>query len=452
MNAEKPKALDAASVAREAAEKRAAAAGTAAGTPKAGDAANPLAPAVPKPPVGALQAKSNEARGRKKKPLHWAKVPKNLLNGTVWTTLPEEGVVMHEEEIDELFGVDVAPSFVVEVEEQRPEVLPHKRKHNINILLANLKMSADSIKDVVRVPTYKELDQNSLQALLLICPTAEEEQLLNQNLKIRDQVDKTDGYMMELAELPGLRGKIMCAANAMTFNEEAVEVIRNMDSLAMVPVEIQNSAKLLKILEVVLSLGNFLNSGTGRGGAHGFKLEALAMLSTVKDANGDSLLEYLVKVLMRDFPGTLPLDDMPTLQRSATISLDGIAEAVQQLLDGVNQVKEEIKTLGEDAGMAKFKSDMEGFAEEASKVREEVVSLRGLMMDKLQSMMAHFGERNKAARGRQEDVMRMLREFSDELQAEVMKADEQAERERKKAAKASGKGGGGGGQAVEVES
>lgn len=441
----------AAEVAKAAAEKRAAAGVTGApGVSKSSaggvggpGAMDPSAPPVPKPPVGALDAKNNEARGRKKKPLHWAKVPKNLLIGTIWTTLEDGSIPLNEEEIDELFGVDVAPQFIVEAEVARPEVLPHKRKHNVNILLANLKMTAEEIKDVVRVPTYKELESGTLQALLLVCPTPEEEQLLIQNLNLRDEVDKTDAYMMDLAALTGLRGKIVCALAAKTFNDEAVEVIRNMDTYAMIPVEVQNSAKLNKILEVILALGNFLNSGTGRGGAHGFKLEALAMLGTVKDSRGDVLLDYVIRMLLRDFPGVLPLDDMPTLERSGGISLDAIGEDVQNLLDSVNNVSEQIKQIGDDPTLGSFKNDMVAFSDEAVKVREEIVSLRALMMDKLQSMMAHYGERNKAARGRQEDILRMLREFSDELQGGILRAQEKAEREAKKAAKAAARAGNG---------
>lgn len=452
-NEAKPEVKDgkptAADVAKAAAEKRQAAenavtSGGASGAPKPDDAPKDQKkpePPVPKPPTGALQAKNNEAKGRKKKPLHWAKVPKNLLKETIWLTFDDASVPLDEEEIDELFGIEVAAAFAVEEEEAKPEVLPHKRKHNVNILLANLKMSAEQIKDVILVPTYKDMEAASLQAILVVCPTPEEEQLLLQNLNIRDQVDRTDAFMMDLAELVGLRGKILCALAAKSFNDEAVNVIRNMDTFAMVPVEVQNSVKLNKVLEVILAMGNFLNSGTGRGGAHGFKLEALAMLSTVKDSKGDSLLDYVVRVIRDKFPNTLPMDDMPTLERSKAISLDAIAEDVQSLLDTVTNVSEQIQTMGEDAGLINFKNEMTNFEQEALKVREEIVSLRALMMDKLQNMMGHFGERNKAARGRQEDILRMLREFIDEVEIAIGKAVEKDEREQKKAAK---KGGGGG--------
>ncbi len=405
-----------------------------------GTGVNPLAaPAAPKAPTGTVAGKDNTARGRQKKPLHWQKVPMNLIAASFWTSLDDKSVPLDEEEIDNLFGVDVVERFQIQAAEVRPEVLPHKRKHNINILLANLKMSADAIKDVVRVPTYKEVDPTQLQALLLVCPTPEEEQLLNQNKNMKDEVDKTDAFMMELAELPGLRGKILCALSAKTFNEEAVDVIRNMDTFAMIPVEVMNSEKLAKILETVLAIGNFLNSGTGRGGAHGFKLEALAMLSTVKDAKGDTLLDYLVRTLQRNAPGLLPLDDMPTLARSAELSLEAIGDEVQALLESVGNVSEQIKQIGEDTTLATFKAEMEVFAEDAVKVRDEIVSLRGLMMQKLQSMMTHFGERNKMSRGRQEDILRQLREFTNDSEAAMGRAKEKEERQRKAAAKAEGK-------------
>lgn len=432
------KKMTAAELAKEATEKARKSDESKAATEKAESAtAETLAaPAVPKPPTAdVLQVKENEARGKKKKPLHWAKVPKNLLKETVWLIMQDGDIRLNEEEIDDLFGIEVAAAFAMEAEIAKPEVLPHKRKHNVNIILANLKMSADEIKDVVRKATYKELDAASLQALLLVCPTAEEEQLLVQNANIKDQVDRTDAFMMDIAEMPGLRGKILCALAAKTFNEEAVDVIRNMDTYAMIPVEVQKSMKLNKVLEVILALGNFLNSGTARGGAHGYKLEALAMLSTVKDSKGDTLLDYLVRILKQDFPHILPLDDMPTLERSGTISLDAISEDVQAILDTVSNVSEQIRGIGDDEALRTFKQEMEAFEEEAKKVREEIVSLRALMMDKLQKMMGHFGERNIAARGRQEDILRMLREFIDEVQQAFARAEEKEQRELKKAAK-----------------
>lgn len=46
--------------------------------------------------------------------------------------------------------------------------------------------------------------------------------------------------------------------------------------------DIEKSPKLLKLLEIVLAIGNYLNAQSIRGGAYGFKLEVLTKLSQVK--------------------------------------------------------------------------------------------------------------------------------------------------------------------------
>jgi hypothetical protein len=42
--------------------------------------------------------------------------------------------------------------------------------------------------------------------------------------------------------------------------------------------EVKKSTKFKKVLEVVLALGNYLNGGSFRGAAYGFKLDALNKL------------------------------------------------------------------------------------------------------------------------------------------------------------------------------
>mmetsp|Transcript_448 Transcript_448/g.1548 ORF Transcript_448/g.1548 Transcript_448/m.1548 type:complete len:677 (+) Transcript_448:176-2206(+) len=391
-----------------------------------------MAPPPPKPAGGPVNPKANERQGRQKKQLHWVKIPNNLIPGTLWQTkLDDSRVPVKLEDLDELFGVDSTPKFEIKQEEARPEVLPHKRKHNVNILLANLRMSAKDILDVIRTPTYITLDPATLQGLLIICPTPEEEMLLKENIALKDQVDQTDKFMFELIQMPGLRGKILCALAAKSFNEEALDVIRDMDTYAMIPVEVMNSNKLARILEVILALGNTLNSGTNKGGAHGYKLEALAALQTVKDCNGLNLQDYLVDFLQREYPGLLPIDDMPALPQSENISLDAINDNVQHLLESINSVNDQVRQIGADPTLAKFKGEMEKFLVDANKAREEIVSLRGLMMKKLEELMGYFGERNKSARGRQEDTLRMLREFVVELSACTMRWEERKERENK---------------------
>jgi len=57
--------------------------------------------------------------------------------------------------------------------------------------------------------------------------------------------------------------------------------------------EVKGSRKLKKLLQLVLSLGNYMNRG-GRGGASGFRLASLTRLADTKSNSKINLLNYVV--------------------------------------------------------------------------------------------------------------------------------------------------------------
>lgn len=60
----------------------------------------------------------------------------------------------------------------------------------------------------------------------------------------------------------------------------------------------RGSAALRRVLELTLALGNFLNGGTAKGGAWGFRLDSLSKLTGTKTADGKStLLHYMARLL-----------------------------------------------------------------------------------------------------------------------------------------------------------
>ena len=77
---------------------------------------------------------------------------------------------------------------------------------------------------------------------------------------------------------------------------------------------------------------------------------------------------------------------------------------------------------------------MEMFFKVVTKVQKEIVSLRGLVMKRLQSMMKHFGEGNEASWGRQEYILRMLYELITDIDAGLVRSEESRKRRRKQTA------------------
>lgn len=84
--------------------------------------------------------------------------------------------------------------------------------------------------------------------------------------------------------------------------------------------ELRNSKQLAEILKICLAIGNYLNGSTFRGGAYGFKLDALLKLNETK-SNGSgpsSLLHYVAKYMEEKNPKLMDfLAEMPHLADAA---------------------------------------------------------------------------------------------------------------------------------------
>jgi diaphanous protein len=79
--------------------------------------------------------------------------------------------------------------------------------------------------------------------------------------------------------------------------------------------ELRNSKQFSSILELVLAIGNFFNSGSQRGQAYGFKLDSLLRLAETKTTdNKKSLLHYFAHLMETKFSQYLNFrDEIPTI-------------------------------------------------------------------------------------------------------------------------------------------
>lgn len=84
-------------------------------------------------------------------------------------------------------------------------------------------------------------------------------------------------------------------------------------------VEVVESKKFKKLLEVILAIGNYLNAGTQKGLALAFKLNTLLLLGDLKSTitHKITLLHYFVKFLELKYPETLDWPkELPSMSKA----------------------------------------------------------------------------------------------------------------------------------------
>ena len=89
--------------------------------------------------------------------------------------------------------------------------------------------------------------------------------------------------------------------------------------------QVRSSGALRVVMQQTLALGNYLNGGTNKGGAYGFRLDSLNKLGGTKTVdNKSTLLHYIARVLSaggpREAPTALQLGkEMPHVEAAARI-------------------------------------------------------------------------------------------------------------------------------------
>lgn len=270
------------------------------GTPhRGGLPPSPLAPeAMPvEPSVPAVPQKKIIKPGVKMRGIFWGKLPVTQLEGTVWPELSDESISLNTGALEAQFGKR-ADDNLKKNNKTAPKasavahLIGSKRQQNVGIALARFRAvkGAAGIRSAVLRMDNAILDQERVQVLLKLAPSAEETGILSAYEGDIAKLGPEDRFLLELTKVPRLVVRLKSMSLRHTF-DSTIDVIRGkIQMLEEAGVEVEKSLKLRKLLEVVLAVGNYVNGSTPRGGAWGFKLDTLAKLDTVKSNDGKHTL------------------------------------------------------------------------------------------------------------------------------------------------------------------
>lgn len=109
--------------------------------------------------------------------------------------------------------------------------------------------------------------------------------------------------------------------------------------------EVRKSKKFAKLLEIILLIGNIMNTGSKNAQSIGFDISYLAKLNNTKDReNNGTLLHFLVEYVERDFPELLSFDEeILHLDPSSRVSVDTIQKGLKQMDNSIKNLETDLK-------------------------------------------------------------------------------------------------------------
>lgn len=280
------------------------------------------------------------------------------------------------------------------------KVLDGKAAQNISILLGgSLKhMSYTKVKTCLLRCDDSILTGNVLEQLIQYLPPPDQLNKLQQYKDSYDQLTEAEQFCVTISEIKRLLPRLKSLSFMQHYNEMVSDVKPDVVAGIAACEEVKESKKFAKLLELILLLGNYMNTGSRNAQAFGFEFNFLTKLNGTKDLeNRQTLLHYIVETVENKFPDLLNFyDELSHVDKASRVSLDNVQKILRQM-------DSSIKNLETDLANSKIpQSDDDRFTEVmepfAIKAREQCTLLQGMFkhMETLFSDLSEYFVFDKA--------------------------------------------------------
>ena len=261
--------------------------------------------------------------------------------------------------------------------------LDEKQAQNLSILLKSLKADPHEICEWLVECNLDKLTQSYLEQLEKYLP---EDKVLVQYQELKENIDELDcseKFLVIISKIKGLRKRLRSLIFKFKFPEQQEEI--KVDLIAGIEAcnDVRNSAKFQKLLEVLLLIGNILNSGSANlEGSFGFDMKFLPKFSSTKaNDNRRTLLHLVAQIVTEKHEAILNFnEDFGAFIEQASRVDTGVIQK------NLNDMKLSIKNADLDVRNCKQKSDkfvelMETFLKDAQNRYETLDCLFNKMTD-----------------------------------------------------------------------
>ncbi|XP_063228086.1 protein diaphanous-like isoform X2 [Bacillus rossius redtenbacheri] len=333
------------------------------------------------------------------------------------------------------------------------KVLDGKTAQNLSILLGGLlkQRSHADIRTAVLRCDEQVLSASVLQLLVSYLPSAEQLRKLQLLGDQRDDLTEAEQFCVAISDIKRLHARLKSFLFKLQFAEIVNEVKPQIVAATAACDEIRKSAKFAKILELVLLVGNYMNSGSKSGPAFGFEMSFLPKLSGTKDSeNKTTLLHYIAATIQDKFPDLLCFDrELGYLDAAAKVSSEAAQKTLMQLGAGLKHLQTDLAGCGDSTDQGepdRFRQVMEPFLEEARNEHDTLLKMFK-QMEKAFTEVSEFFVFDKT-KYTVEELFGDIKAFKDAFQRahadnlRAREAEEAAARRSQQRGRASGAAGG----------
>uniref|UniRef100_A0A8C4H720 Formin-like 1a n=1 Tax=Dicentrarchus labrax TaxID=13489 RepID=A0A8C4H720_DICLA len=359
-------------------------------------------PPPPPPPPGFKGKKTIQTKYRMPL-LNWQPLKPNQVSGTVFNELDDEQILveLNMDMFEEQFktraqgpaaDLSTIKKKVVQKAPSKISLIDGNKAKNLAITLRKGGMDPSRICTAIETYDQQSLSVDFLELLEPFIPSDYEMKLLvnyEKDGRPLEELTNEDQFVLCFGKIPRLTQRINTLTFMGNFPDSVKRLQPQLNSIIAASMSIKSSAKLKKILEIVLAFGNYMNSSK-KGAAYGFRLQSLDLLLETKSTDrSQTLLHFITNIILDKYPDLVNFHtDLHFVDKAALVSLDGILQNIRSLERGMEMAKKEF--LVQDDSLV-----LKEFIKTNSEQLESLVKDSKTAQEAYGSVVEYFGENPK---------------------------------------------------------
>ncbi|NXI00030.1 FMNL3 protein, partial [Pachycephala philippinensis] len=224
-------------------------------------------------------------------------------------------------------------------------LLEANRAKNLAITLRKAGRSADEICRAIHTFDLATLPVDFVECLMRFLPTEAEAKALRQYERERKPLEELadeDRFMLQFSKVERLPQRMAIMAFLGNFAENIQMLTPQLNAIIAASASVKSSQKLKHMLEIILALGNYMNSSK-RGAVYGFKLQSLDLLLDTKSTDRKMTLLHFIALTVREkYPELATFwQELHFVEKAAAVSLENVLLDVKELGRGMELLRRE---------------------------------------------------------------------------------------------------------------
>lgn len=271
------------------------------------------------------------------------------------------------------------------------KVLDAKSAQNLMILLGSVKMSAEEMKDYIITMNEDHITEAMLQQLIRYMPEPDQLKRLEKFGDQFNELAEAEQFAITLGSIKRLVPRLKSLSFKLKYSELVQDIKPDVVAATAACEEVKNSKKFSRILELVLLIGNYMNSGSRKGQAFGFQINFLTKIKNTKSSDGKTtLMHFLAQIVENKYPEILNFaEELMHVDHAARVSPNQLQTNLNHIKKSIRELDTDLKNFRPQNENDKFSTVMTSFVSQAS-TQYEVLENMFKKMEKLYEELAEF--------------------------------------------------------------